>query len=52
MNTINCNKYDYEDTKTADLVISVGGDGTFLSAALRITDKNKPIIGINSNPDT
>ncbi|VDL60070.1 unnamed protein product [Hymenolepis diminuta] len=52
VNTVNCNKYDYEDTKAADLVISVGGDGTFLSAALRITDKNKPIIGINSNPDT
>ncbi|KAM3171587.1 hypothetical protein ACTXT7_016321, partial [Hymenolepis weldensis] len=52
VNTVSCNKYDYEGTKTADIVISVGGDGTFLSAALRITDKNKPIIGINSNPDT
>ncbi|VDK36986.1 unnamed protein product [Taenia asiatica] len=28
--------------------VSVGGDGTFLSTALRITEKDKPIIGINS----
>nr|CUU98966.1 hypothetical transcript [Hymenolepis microstoma] len=52
VSTVNCNKYDFKDAKTADLVVSVGGDGTFLSAALRITDKYKPIIGINSNPDT
>uniref|UniRef100_A0A0R3T6A4 NAD(+) kinase n=1 Tax=Rodentolepis nana TaxID=102285 RepID=A0A0R3T6A4_RODNA len=52
VSTVNCNKYDYKDANSADLVVSVGGDGTFLSAALRITDKYKPIIGINSNPDT
>ncbi|KAM7536504.1 hypothetical protein Aperf_G00000084821 [Anoplocephala perfoliata] len=52
VSTVSCKKYDFEDAKTADLVVSVGGDGTFLSAALRIADKNKPIIGINSNPET
>ncbi len=31
-----------------DLVISVGGDGTFLEAARRV--KNQPILGINSDP--
>lgn len=32
---------------SADMVISIGGDGTFLKAASRVGDKNIPIIGIN-----
>ena len=32
----------------ADLVISIGGDGTFLKAASRVKDKNIPILGINT----
>lgn len=32
----------------ADLAISIGGDGTFLSTAARIGDKNIPILGINT----
>lgn len=32
----------------ADIVISVGGDGTFLQAASRVGDKNIPILGINT----
>lgn len=32
----------------ADMVISVGGDGTFLKAASRVKDKNIPILGINT----
>jgi NAD+ kinase len=31
----------------ADMVISVGGDGTFLHAASKVGDKNIPILGIN-----
>lgn len=31
----------------ADFVISMGGDGTFLTAANRVGDKGTPIIGIN-----
>ncbi len=31
---------------TADFVISMGGDGTFLKAAARVGDKNIPIIGV------
>ncbi|VDP30720.1 unnamed protein product [Heligmosomoides polygyrus] len=33
----------------ADLVVSAGGDGTFLTAAAAITDKT-PVIGINTDP--
>lgn len=32
----------------ADMVISVGGDGTFLKAASRVGNKNIPILGINT----
>lgn len=32
---------------TADIVISMGGDGTFLKAASRVGDKQVPIVGIN-----
>ena len=35
--------------KNADLVISVGGDGTFLETSHYITD-NTPILGVNSDP--
>ena len=36
------------DTLKADLVISIGGDGTFLTTAACIGDKNIPILGINT----
>lgn len=35
--------------KNFDLVIAIGGDGTFIRAASKI--KNKPILGINSEPN-
>lgn len=31
-----------------DMVISIGGDGTFLKTASRVGDKNIPILGINT----
>lgn len=31
----------------ADIVISMGGDGTFLKAASRVGDKQVPIVGVN-----
>lgn len=31
-----------------DMLLSIGGDGTFLEAALLVQDKNIPILGINS----
>jgi NAD+ kinase len=36
------------DDFSADMVISVGGDGTFLKAAGRVGKKNIPILGINT----
>ena len=35
------------DDFDADMVISIGGDGTFLKAASRVGRKNIPILGIN-----
>ena len=32
----------------ADMVLSIGGDGTFLKAASRVGNKNIPILGINT----
>lgn len=37
-----------DDDFTADMVISIGGDGTFLRAASRVVRKNIPILGINT----
>lgn len=37
-----------EDDFEADMVFSIGGDGTFLSTAARVGDKKIPILGINS----
>jgi NAD+ kinase len=36
------------DDFDADMVISLGGDGTFLSAASKVGDKDIPILGINT----
>lgn len=35
----------------ADIVVPTGGDGTFLLAATRVRDNNKPVIGFNSDPN-
>ena len=37
-----------DDRFQADMVISLGGDGTFLKAASRVGDKGIPILGINT----
>ncbi len=37
-----------EMVKDADMLLSIGGDGTFLEAALLVEDRNIPILGINS----
>ncbi|KAK0087241.1 hypothetical protein PV326_005259 [Microctonus aethiopoides] len=36
----------------ADLVVAIGGDGTFLLGANLIHDNKKPILGINSDPNS
>lgn len=40
-------KQDFEDV---DLVMSLGGDGTFLKTASQITTNRLPILGINTDP--
>ncbi|GAB1608248.1 NAD kinase 2, mitochondrial-like [Argonauta hians] len=42
--------FDANLIKWADIVISAGGDGTFLSAASKITNRDKAVIGINTDP--
>lgn len=37
-----------DDNFSADLALSIGGDGTFLNTASRIGAKNIPILGINT----
>ena len=38
----------FDDDFSADMVISIGGDGTFLKAASRVRDQNIPMLGINT----
>ena len=42
--------YCQEVIDWADVIFTTGGDGTFLMAASKITNRNKPVIGINSDP--
>jgi len=37
-----------DDSFDADLAVSMGGDGTFLTTAMRIGEKQIPILGINT----
>uniref|UniRef100_A0A1I8B7T5 NAD(+) kinase n=1 Tax=Meloidogyne hapla TaxID=6305 RepID=A0A1I8B7T5_MELHA len=43
-------QYSDEFVNWGDLIISAGGDGTFLTAAKRVINSNKPVIGINTDP--
>ncbi|CAF4833063.1 unnamed protein product [Pieris macdunnoughi] len=42
--------YNEEMINWCDAVVPCGGDGTFLLAASRVRDANKPVIGFNSAP--
>ncbi|BHF74470.1 NAD kinase 2, mitochondrial [Sparganum proliferum] len=42
--------YDFSDAEWSDLIVSVGGDGTFLSAASKVLSRDKVIVGLNSRP--
>uniref|UniRef100_A0A183TBI6 NAD(+) kinase n=1 Tax=Schistocephalus solidus TaxID=70667 RepID=A0A183TBI6_SCHSO len=43
-------EYDFSDAEWSDLIISVGGDGTFLSAASKVLSRDKVLVGLNSRP--
>lgn len=42
--------YSEEKINWADVIITNGGDGTFLMAASKVVTRDKPVIGINSDP--
>lgn len=45
-------RFDYTDANVdwADVIFTTGGDGTFLMAASKIKSRDKPVIGVNSDP--
>ena len=43
-------EYTDEIVKWADMIVTTGGDGTFLMGASKILDKSKPVIGFNTDP--
>lgn len=47
---VNRLNYTDENIDWADAVVSTGGDGTYLLAASKIPNCNKPVIGFNSDP--
>lgn len=45
-------RFGYTEDKIdwADVIITNGGDGTFLMAASKVNTRDKPVIGVNSDP--
>jgi len=45
-------RFEYNDdiVKWADVIVTTGGDGTFLMGASKILNRSKPVIGINTDP--
>ena len=43
-------EYTDELVGWADMIVTTGGDGTFLMGASKIFDRNKPVIGFNTDP--
>ncbi|KAG7498292.1 NAD kinase 2, mitochondrial isoform X1 [Solea senegalensis] len=44
-------EYDAEVVRWADAIISAGGDGTMLLVASKVLSKDKPIVGVNTDPE-
>ncbi|XP_069077124.1 NAD kinase 2, mitochondrial isoform X2 [Pleurodeles waltl] len=44
-------EYDEETVRWADAIISAGGDGTMLLAASKVLNRQKPVIGVNTDPE-
>ena len=40
----------YKISRWADMVVTTGGDGTFLMGSSKILNRSKPVIGINTDP--
>ncbi|XP_061656800.1 NAD kinase 2, mitochondrial [Syngnathoides biaculeatus] len=44
-------EYDTEVVQWADAIISAGGDGTMLLVASKVLNKDKPVVGVNTDPE-
>ncbi|KAM6901585.1 NAD kinase 2, mitochondrial isoform 1-T1 [Lycodopsis pacificus] len=44
-------EYDEEVVQWADTIISAGGDGTMLLVASKVLSKDKPVVGVNTDPE-
>ncbi|XP_035509853.1 NAD kinase 2, mitochondrial-like [Morone saxatilis] len=44
-------EYDEEVVRWADTIISAGGDGTMLLVASKVLSKDKPVVGVNTDPE-
>uniref|UniRef100_A0A1A7WK00 NAD kinase 2, mitochondrial n=2 Tax=Iconisemion striatum TaxID=60296 RepID=A0A1A7WK00_9TELE len=44
-------EYNEEVVRWADAVISAGGDGTMLLVASKVLSKDKPVVGVNTDPE-
>uniref|UniRef100_A0A665THY2 NAD kinase 2, mitochondrial n=1 Tax=Echeneis naucrates TaxID=173247 RepID=A0A665THY2_ECHNA len=44
-------EYNEEVVRWADAIISAGGDGTMLLVASKVLRKDKPVIGVNTDPE-
>lgn len=42
--------FDPELVSWADMILTAGGDGTFLMAASKVLCGSKPVVGINTDP--
>lgn len=43
--------YNEEVVRWADTVVSAGGDGTMLLVASKVLDQDKPVVGVNTDPE-
>lgn len=44
-------EYNEEVVRWADAIISAGGDGTMLLVASKVFSKDKPVVGVNTDPE-
>ncbi|XP_070781266.1 NAD kinase 2, mitochondrial isoform X4 [Enoplosus armatus] len=44
-------EYGQEVVRWADAIISAGGDGTMLLVASKVLSKDKPVVGVNTDPE-
>lgn len=48
---VNRGEYNEEVVRWADAIISAGGDGTMLLVASKVLSKDKPVVGVNTDPE-